>query len=460
MTRWSFGFAALAIACSSSPENPTDGGTSDGPIGGDASPTDGPIVNPDTGSDAPSPTDSGSTTGQWVLGYYVGYDINAYPIASDRLERAHARRVRRADGEKRSHARSLVQRSERHGPARRHRALDRRARTQREGAFDARRSGCGREHRDGVELRESRGVRDEARQRARDARLRRHRSRLGRQRQSRRSRLARSSAPRGAAEHRPQLSRRSDQQQLPNRRCALRHARAVARSLQRANVLPIDGLCGPRMELVVRRPLSGISGSTPIAIDDTLTRYATAGIPKAKLGMGTGFYAICYTGGITGPRQPTNGTSQTIVGGDNTYPLAAFFASGSTFDQSTTTEQKRDTTAAEPYLSLTNAVNDSHCGASTQYISYDDETSLDRQRHVLEAKRLRRHHHLDDQRRLAAGERIGRPRAERAHAGAQARFLVTLPTYARACTLPRSSKTTTDASKPAARKRPRNASAG
>ncbi|MFI5301387.1 MAG: hypothetical protein ACHREM_25150, partial [Polyangiales bacterium] len=26
--------------------------------------------------------DSGVTTGQWVLGYYVGYGINAYPIAS------------------------------------------------------------------------------------------------------------------------------------------------------------------------------------------------------------------------------------------------------------------------------------------------------------------------------------------------------------------------------------------
>ena len=28
------------------------------------------------------------------------------------------------------------------------------------------------------------------------------------------------------------------------------------------------------------------------------------------------------------------------------------------------------------YLSLPAAVNDSHCGAQTQYISYDDETSI------------------------------------------------------------------------------------
>ena len=122
-------------------------------------------------------------------------------------------------------------------------------------------------------------------------------------------------------------------------------------------------------------PVSGVTGSTPIAIDDTLQRYAQAGIPAAKLGMGTAFYAICYTGGITGPRQPTNGTTQTIVGGDNAYPLSAFFATGSTYDTHASARM-RDTTAAQPYLSLATAVNDSHCGATTQYISYEDETSI------------------------------------------------------------------------------------
>ncbi|HVU02490.1 MAG TPA: glycoside hydrolase family 18 protein [Polyangiaceae bacterium] len=123
-------------------------------------------------------------------------------------------------------------------------------------------------------------------------------------------------------------------------------------------------------------PLGGSSPVTPIAIDDTLSRLSQAGIPKAKLGMGTAFYAICYTGGITGPRQPTDGTGAQIVGGDNAYPLRAFFASGSTFDLSTAAERKRDTEAAAPYLSLAAPVNDPGCGASTQYVSYEDETSL------------------------------------------------------------------------------------
>lgn len=120
--------------------------------------------------------------------------------------------------------------------------------------------------------------------------------------------------------------------------------------------------------------LSGVSGSTPIAIDDTLQRYVDAGVPAAKLGMGIGFYAICYTGGISAPRQPTDNAQ--ITGGDNDYPLSAFYAAGGTLDQASAGEQKRDTVAAEPYLSLATAKNDTHCGGSTRYISYEDETSI------------------------------------------------------------------------------------
>ena len=123
-------------------------------------------------------------------------------------------------------------------------------------------------------------------------------------------------------------------------------------------------------------PVSGVTSATPIAIDDTLARYVAAGVPKAKLGLGAAFYAICYTGGITAPRQPTNGTSQTIVGGDNTYPLSAFYAAGGTFDAAASSAKLRDATAAQPYLSLPAAVTDAGCGAATQYMSYEDEASL------------------------------------------------------------------------------------
>jgi chitinase len=153
----------------------------------------------------------------------------------------------------------------------------------------------------------------------------------------------------------------------------------LAASLDRFNVqtyYPSTAFAGQGWSSWFVSPLSGVAGSTPIAIDDTLARYAAAGIPKSKLGMGIAFYAICYTGGITAPRQATNGTTQQIVGGDNDYPLSAFFAAGGTFDASAVGSRLRDATAAEPYLSLPSAVNDPHCGASTQYISYEDETSI------------------------------------------------------------------------------------
>ncbi len=153
----------------------------------------------------------------------------------------------------------------------------------------------------------------------------------------------------------------------------------LAASLDRFNVqtyYPSTAFAGQGWSSWFSSPLSGVSGSTPIAIDDTLQRYAAAGIPKSKLGMGIAFYAICYTGGITGPRQATNGTTQQIVGGDNDYPLSLFFAAGGTFDGSGAANRQRDTTAAAPYLTFGTAVNDAHCGATTQYIPYEDETSI------------------------------------------------------------------------------------
>ena len=153
----------------------------------------------------------------------------------------------------------------------------------------------------------------------------------------------------------------------------------LAASLDRFNVqtyYPSTAFTGQGWSSWFSSPLSGVLGSTPVAIDDTLQRYAAAGIPKGKLGMGIAFYAICYTGGITGPRQPTNGTTQLITGGDNSYPLSLFFAAGGTFDSSAPSNRQRDTTAAEPYLTFGTAVNDAQCGATTQYIPYEDETSI------------------------------------------------------------------------------------
>ncbi|CAN5851533.1 hypothetical protein BH11MYX2_BH11MYX2_39450 [soil metagenome] len=153
----------------------------------------------------------------------------------------------------------------------------------------------------------------------------------------------------------------------------------LAASLDQFNVqtyYPSTAFAGQGWSSWFGSPLAGATAATPSAIADTLARYAAAGIPKAKLGRGLTFYASCYTGGITGPRQPTNGTSQQIVGGDNNYPLTKFFAATGTFAAASAGEIQRDATAQAPYLALAAAVTDPGCGAATRYISYEDEQSI------------------------------------------------------------------------------------
>jgi chitinase len=152
----------------------------------------------------------------------------------------------------------------------------------------------------------------------------------------------------------------------------------LAQSLDRFMVqtyYPSTAVAGQGWSSWFSSPLSGVTGSTPIAIDDTLARYVAAGVPTAKLGMGISFYAICYTGGVSAPRQLLV-AGQDIVGGDGSYPLSAMFAPGGTYAHASATERRRDEVTAEPYLSLDTAVDDPHCGASTRYISFEDEASI------------------------------------------------------------------------------------
>src|SRR5512133_2583316 len=114
-------------------------------------------------------------------------------------------------------------------------------------------------------------------------------------------------------------------------------------------------------------PLEGMKGSTPISIADSLERHVAAGVPKSKLGMGVAFYAICYTGGVTAPNQPTNEAA--ILGGDNDYQLSELFGRGGPYSD---TVRHWDMAALVPYLSL--ATPERH---GCRYISYEDEQSLE-----------------------------------------------------------------------------------
>ena len=137
--------------------------------------------------------------------------------------------------------------------------------------------------------------------------------------------------------------------------------------------------------------MSGATDLRPFAIDHSFDQLTAAGVPASKLGMGVAFYAECYlipattpSGGsdVTGPRMPANGPSSYcwdcgIGGGDNAYPLSAFFASGSTYARATAAERRWDDVAASPFLSLSASTMDTHCGGRTRYVIYEDARSLE-----------------------------------------------------------------------------------
>ncbi|WP_435769971.1 glycoside hydrolase family 18 protein [Nocardioides sp. SYSU DS0651] len=53
--------------------------------------------------------------------------------------------------------------------------------------------------------------------------------------------------------------------------------------------------------------LDGESGTTPMSIDASIDAYEATGVPRARIGLGIGFYGIYYGPSIDGPRQSTAG---------------------------------------------------------------------------------------------------------------------------------------------------------
>jgi GH18 family chitinase len=125
--------------------------------------------------------------------------------------------------------------------------------------------------------------------------------------------------------------------------------------------------------------------------EDSVTKDGTTvttvkGVPKDKLLMGIGAFAICYPrkgrdDDITEPRQMTLGRDQPgheddkITGGDNDFPLGDVFARNGTLDKNPAARHV-DTITQQSYLSLPASVTDGHCGQASRYIPYDDEDSI------------------------------------------------------------------------------------
>ncbi|MBN2575898.1 MAG: glycoside hydrolase family 18 protein [Deltaproteobacteria bacterium] len=117
--------------------------------------------------------------------------------------------------------------------------------------------------------------------------------------------------------------------------------------------------------------------ATPISIDATVKLYLEAKVPAAKLGIGIGFYGLCYSPPVTGPDQPLDGA--TVLASDGTISYANIMTTY--FGESA---RQWDDLAKVPYLSFASAQPPDGCS----YISYDDEQSIAEKGAYVKAKGL------------------------------------------------------------------------
>lgn len=112
-------------------------------------------------------------------------------------------------------------------------------------------------------------------------------------------------------------------------------------------------------------PLYQQDSATPTSIDSSVKSYLAAGVPKNKLGIGIGFYGLCYSPPVTGPDQALNGS--TLVAGDGAISYANIMA-----NYYSPSAYHWDSTASASYLSFSSA----HAPDGCTFISYDDEQSI------------------------------------------------------------------------------------
>ena len=140
----------------------------------------------------------------------------------------------------------------------------------------------------------------------------------------------------------------------------------VAAQLDRVNLMTY-GMAGPWQgwRSWHSSPLHWNSdGTTPTGIDASVKHYIAAGVPAAKLGVGIGFYGMCYTAPVTAPVQTLGASQVSASDGVMSYPniMGTYYSAGA---------YHYDSAAAAPYLTL-----DGKNAQSCTYVSYEDPTSI------------------------------------------------------------------------------------
>src|SRR5258706_14581541 len=77
-------------------------------------------------------------------------------------------------------------------------------------------------------------------------------------------------------------------------------------------------------------PLYQQDSATPTSIDSSVKLYVAAGVPKSKLGVGIGFYGLCYTPPVTLPDQDLGGSNLVASDGTMSYAhiMTDYYAAG------------------------------------------------------------------------------------------------------------------------------------
>jgi chitinase len=152
----------------------------------------------------------------------------------------------------------------------------------------------------------------------------------------------------------------------PNQPTDLSGYPAIAAAYDQLNIMSY-GMAGawPGWNSWHNSPLYQKDSATPLSVDSTVNLYVAGGVPKAKLGVGIGFFGLCYSPPVTGPDQPLGGS--TILASDGTMAFAnimsSYYSAGA---------RTWDALARVPYLSFTSA----HAPDGCSYISYDDAQSI------------------------------------------------------------------------------------
>jgi chitinase len=111
--------------------------------------------------------------------------------------------------------------------------------------------------------------------------------------------------------------------------------------------------------------LHQMDSATPTSVDSSVALYMKAGVPASKLGVGIGFYGLCYTSPVTAPDQALNGS--TIPASDGKLSFANILG-----NYYSANDHHYDDFAKAPYLSF----NSPHAPDNCTYLSYEDDQSI------------------------------------------------------------------------------------